>query len=292
MRNLLMLSSAFFWTVAAAYDLPQEVQYRTESISPQNVMPTFDKGYLAVYEAEGKVAVFAPDGSLMFIMPRPKNGHITNVAVDSDGTVAAAVIFNQNMTGGISLFDRKGSESGFIDTGRHVPSAVCFGPDHSIWIMVYLKPADSIGNADYSVLHHYGCDGKELGQHWPRSSFDSHREPAPSIVGRWTLRIANNRIGALLGHGERARAQWVEGDLSGKEIGRWRADFNGFPGAFTANGTIYAQEMQGLSVLNRETGVWEQIPIPSAGTLLGADGEALVFGNKGSDRLRWVPAVR
>lgn len=84
----------------------------------------------------------------------------------------------------------------------------------------------------------------------------------------------------------------MEADLNAKEIGRWRVDIDGRPNAFMPGGAVYAQEVGGFSLLDHATGKWNRVPIQSIGSLLGADGEALVFLIKGTQGVRRLPAPR
>ena len=172
-----------------------------------------------------------------------------------------------------------------------MPSFVCFAPDHSIWSTGKLARQSLTDKPEFFILRHFSFDGKELGAFLPRSSFDDDGEPAAAIIGTSGLGVANNRIGALLAYG-RSKALWVEADLNGKEIGRWRADIDGQPAAFTPSGAIYAQEVGRISVLDHVTGKWNPASIQSDGFLVAADGEALVFMIRGTPSLRWVPVNR
>lgn len=113
-------------------------------------------------------------------------------------------------------------------------------------------------------------------------------EPASAVIGVTALRIANNRIGALLGHG-RPDAIWLEADLNGKEIGRWASGFEGAPAAFTASGNVYAYSVGGILVLDHGTGRWNPLALDSPGMLIGADGKTVVFKIRGQNRLAWMP---
>jgi hypothetical protein len=80
-------------------------------------------------------------------------------------------------------------------------------------------------------------------------------------------------------------------DLTGKELGRWPIDIDGYPAAFTPQGTVYAQAVGGIVVLDHSTGKWNRDASVSGETLLGADGNSLVFADR-SNRLYWVPVSR
>lgn len=132
---------------------------------------------------------------------------------------------------------------------------------------------------DFFLLHHYSRDGNELGAFLPRSSFPSARNPAHGVVGGWRLRIANHRIGAVFGQG--SERLWIEMDLAGKKLN-----------AFTDRGTVYISAVEGIMVLDHATG--KCIPDTSigGGTLLGSEGNSLVFADSSASRLFWVPVSR
>jgi hypothetical protein len=260
-------------------------------ISPLNIKPTFDNGFLVVYGGSVTV-VYSPDGSPFLRLPRPDNGAVWNVAVDTDGTVATVGAYRGHTAGGIAIFDRTGSQTRFIDTSRFFPTQVCFAPDHSIWVTISKEQPDHGGIPDFFLRHHYSRDGKELGAFLPQSSFPSARNPAEASVGGWRLRIANNRIGAILGHGSHERL-WIELDLTGKELGRWPIDIDGYPNAFTAQSTVYASAVGGIiMVLDHETGKWIPDTSIGGGGLLGAEGNSLVFEDRSANLLFWVPVSR
>lgn len=283
MLLLVLLCSVLFPAFAVAADSPRQVQYQAESLVPQNIVPTFDNGHVAVYGRDC-VSVYAPDGTLAYRIPFPKKGDFVNVAVDTDRSAAAAVQY-EGSKGGVSIFDPTGKQTRFLDTGDYSPSFVCFGPDHSIWVT-----GTQSGQSEFFILRQLSREGKQLGAFLPRSSFEGHEEPAEPIIGVSGLRIAKDRVGMFL---RRTRSRiWVETDLGGREIGRWRAASGERPATLTPTGAVYAQRAGEVVVLDRETGEWNPVAIPSEGHLIGAEGESLVFAVRGSPSLRWVPLPR
>jgi len=136
----LFLAAAICHAVIAA--TPVDVYY-PGSLTPLNITPTFDKGYLFVYEAH-KIDVFGPNGSHLYdvtaVVPDAKVVHIINAAADADGVTAGAVEIAFDGTsrtehGGIAVFDSSGKQVCFFDTGTYFPTQVAFGPDHSIWTL-------------------------------------------------------------------------------------------------------------------------------------------------------------
>ena len=257
------------------------------NISPLNIVPTFDHGYLAVYE-DGGFSVYAPDGSPAMKIASEAATYAENVDIEPDGSVAAAVFVNTPgpRTGVIRIFNPDGSVAGRIATGTYLPSHVCFAPDHSIWTLGN-EERQSPGNyADYFLLRHYSRSGELLGQFLSRSTFPAEAHAGQVMVGLWALRIAGGRIGALMRNaGEKMRSLWLESDLQGQETGRWITS-GGTPAAMTESGAVYAQNSEGISVLDRASGSWKRVPQSSNDILLGAEGNALVFEVKGMNRIR------
>ena len=291
MYKLLLFVCILLSQAMSASEPVREVSYRGADLAPTNTRPTFDHGYLAVYDPE-KINIYGPDGAFAFSFAPPHGGLTVSVAVDTDGTVAAAVGFMPPDYGpGVAVLDRTGALQTYVATRPYSPTQVCFAPDHSIW---------TIGNAraketpDYFVLHHYSREGKELGAFLPRSTLDKAEivEPAENNVGAWSIRAAKDRIGAYLNYGNHTERMWVEVGLDGKELGRWKfpEGFDGSPSAFTRSGAIFAEAHYGLFMLDHSTGMWNPVSPASDGRLLGADGEDLVFWIRDQARLRYVPA--
>jgi len=265
--------------------------YYLGPLAPNNVVPTFDKGHVIVYN-NGGVTVYAPDGSLAYgataHVPGARLANILNASIDADGTLVAAIEYvsgnGHGPAGGIASFDRTGVQTRFFDTGQYLPAQVCVGPDHSIWTLGWRGPGDA-SEDDYFVLKNYSPTGQEMGAFLPRSSFARERDPVPPCVGAWSLRIVNGRVGARFYSS--SPMMWIETDLKGKEVGRW--DFAGRSLlAFTQTGAIYGQEHD-VAVFDRSTNRWRPVARMPAGILLGADGDNLVFYMKDGSTVRWVP---
>jgi hypothetical protein len=254
------------------------------NLYPLNITPTFDHGYLAVYE-QGGFAVYAPDGSLALRSASPGGGFTVNVDIDSDGSVAAVVHSHNSRTGDIRLFSPDGSPAGRIATDVYQPSHVCFAPDHSVWVLGSEELLPVRERTNYSLLRHYSRTGALLGEFFPRSSFPEAGDPGQVMVGMWRLRIAGGRIGAALNMGPRKGLLWLETDLTGAETGRWAVPSTAAPMAMTDNGTVYVGG-GGLFVLDRASGAWKPVPPSSKDTLLGAEGNSLVFAIRGTNQIR------
>ena len=249
-----------------------------------HIFPTFNHGYLATYELDG-IAVYAPDGALALRVARPAGSGFVNVDIDLDGSVVVAVQ-RDALQGGVALFNRDGSKATEIVTDPYLPDQVCFGPDHSIWVLgdEDLSPVDEHGT--HFLLRHYSRAGQLLGSFLPRSSFPADADPGAGRSGFPRLRIANDRVGATLYRaGANHKPLLVETNLDGKEVGRWTVPL-GEPSATTASGIVYAAEGTQLTMLDRATGSWISVPNPSHERLLGADGDDLVFAHKRANAIR------
>jgi hypothetical protein len=162
---------ALFWlslivSVASATAQVHDVHYPGD-LTPLNCTPTFDHGYLVVYDRDHRVDLFAPDGALMHSVAAKAPGAdwaiIDNGAVDADGTMAAAIrtVSGSGIVrgGGIALFDRAGAQIRFIDTGGYLPAQAAFGPDHSIWTIGWLGDRRTSLTADYATLRGASTSG-------------------------------------------------------------------------------------------------------------------------------------
>lgn len=287
MLKLILLSFLVFSTAAVGASV-RELYYQADNLAPNNIGPTFVNGYLVVYGPNKSVSVYSPDGTFAYSIS-PEHGFIHNATVDTDQTSAVAIQFG-GKRGMISIFDRTGSPIRAIETGTYLPSFVCFAPDHSIWVTGRQWRQSLTDKPEYFILRHFSRDGNELGAFLPRSSLeeDDSADPVMSIVGLPGLQAASNRIGALLNYGGKEKAMWVETDLNGKEIGRWRVNINGHPSVFTQNGAVYARVVGGISTLDHVTGKWNRVLVPAESGLVGSDGESLLFITPGSTALRSV----
>jgi|ERR1017187_6219206 hypothetical protein len=298
MLALLMFLAMVFPGSAVAAEA-HDVFYQG-NLAPRNIVPTFENGYLVVYDIDSKIALYAPDGSLVYKAAAQVDGaswvHVSNAGVDSDGTLAAAVEYRRpkasDQRGGIAILDRTGAQTLFLDTGEYSPTHVSFGPDHSIWTIGWRRNAS---DSDYFVLRNYSIAGQLIGAFLSRSSFEPEPDPVGPCEGGWQLRVVNGKVGALfysssiLKPGQRPRplAEWVETDLKGKEIGRY--DVPASMLAFTQGGALYAQLPGGISVFEWATSHWRPLTGMPDGILVGAEGASLVFELRGENTLRWVP---
>lgn len=276
-------------------------------------LPTFDKGYLLYLNRPGNLAVYGPDGMLVFetavLGPQGRAAPgVSNAAIDTDGTVAVTAAFSgpQGYGGGIAFLDPSGKQRRFVETGRYMPAHLCFDQDHFLWAFGWQR--DEVVNTtedhnDYFLVRKFSKDGKEAGAYLPRSLFPGKRNPFSARIGLWQVRAAQDRIGALAFPSSEHPPEWFELDLDGKLIGRWiigkRLD-GGY--AYTADGRLFGKswdqksKTRRLVVFDKNAASWSPVEDVSAGAgddstkglLLGADGSKLVFAEQGGSRLIWV----
>jgi hypothetical protein len=270
MRILLPL---FLLNVSAALATAQQAEaLYSGDLSPTHSLPTYEHGFVAVYDhLDNKV--YAPDGSLLF---RSTFGphEVTNIAMDSDGSAALAIENPDESlpAGAVQLVDSKGNQTRWIDTSGYRPLGVSFAPDHSLWVL-----GDDRKREGSFLLHHHARDGREIGQYLPADAFHCTADFDPALHGGWLVRTSRDKVGVFLRCNRRQNSWWVELTFDGKEAGRWRADFDGHPVAFTDGGQVYATSVGGILILDRESASWKPANIAPLGSLVGADGDALVF---------------
>jgi hypothetical protein len=143
------------------------------------------------------------------------------------------------------------------------------------------------------MVRHFGADRKDTGQYLARSLFPKGLDPG---MGHWQTRsitVAQDRVGLLAFSGMTgSQNEWVELDLSGNLIRRIRLDQAEFTQmAFTADGHLYRKPgyKSAVQVLNQTTSNWQDAGMATLGSLLGADGNYLVFtsGSKGPVTMQW-----
>jgi hypothetical protein len=280
--------------------LARDVSYHGD-LAPLNITPTFDKGHLAVYEGLHTISLYGPDGTRAYKataqVPGERSWNVVNAAPDSDGSLVMAVEYLARGSfkgGGFAVFDRKGTQSGFIDTGAEWwPTQACIAPDHTIWAMGWRGPDRQQTSDDYYVLRNYSRDGQLLSAYLPRSSFE--QDPVGPIVGGWQLRCANGRIGgmfyatSLLRPGEERRSpQWIELNPYGSVVRRVEMPKMSIS-AFTDTGALYARGYEGgYFVFDSAANAWRPTTLGQSRGLLGADGDSLVFLSR-PNTVVWQP---
>jgi hypothetical protein len=293
MLKTAILCGLTLYQAAGAADLVSAVLYNA-SVPPHTRPPIYDKGYLIFTYRTGDsaVTVYGPNGTRLFggLVKLPRAGAIQlgNSAADSDGTIAVTVAYGsaQEPAGAIAVFDHSGRQTGFFETGRYLPAALAFDPDHMLWALGWQR------GSDYAVFRKFARDGKEAGAFVSRSSFPPGLEPGHVAAGEKGIMVAHGRMGALVASGKAGdQREWVELDLSGKLLGRWRMDhlFTVNLG-FTASGDLYgcAPHERGqpthLTEFDRATSSWKPVPgyVRPDWLLMGADGDRLVLWDQGT----------
>jgi hypothetical protein len=298
LKGLRVLKFSLFLTLVTllgAVALPaanRQVTYQGD-IHPLNITPTFDHGYLIVWDrnTDGTrelktISVYGPTGSRIYQaaiqVPKHKHLFLLNAAADVDGTVA--VVFRE--PGGFAVLNRNGMQIQTVVTDSYIPTQICFAPDHTIWLA-----GSSASGAEYMMFRKYSPDGRELGRFVSSSTFASRLAPIECIGGR-AMQASANGIVALLQPQPTPDSglRWVELDFQGKLVGEFGQHKDLLPWTLTPNGTIYAREDVGKFVfLDRASGTWKQSSIARPGYLAGADENGLIFGLPDQITLEWVP---
>lgn len=302
MFRAIALLAIFTGCSAAANDPVREVTSQATRVANQ-LVPAFHKGYIywiGLAGPDNQVTIYAPDGHLAFSF-QTQNGNAESVAFDSDGSLAIA--WGTTEGGGIEFRDNSGTLRKTVHTGRYYPAHLSFAEDHSLWSLGWQRDDSEQGVPErhgYMTVRKYLPDGHEAGAYLPRSLFPPGLEPGmPSWQTCGSIAVAHDRVGLWVYSGEDGGlTEWVELDLNGNLLGRWRLDqFSSHPRiAFTSDGRLFVQnrdqkakERQMLHTLNRDSSTWQLVDPAPSGWLEGADGDALVFSDLGLGpmHVRW-----
>ncbi len=263
-----------------------------ESSAPafiENLMPALYNGYLYSIGPRHVLTVFPPDGRQVLTLPLIGNDPVSilNAAIDSDTTIALAR--RDGAGSAIELRDALGNLLQSINTGRYIPMHVAFGEDHSIWTVGWQTDVTKLrypDRLDNMILRHYSRDGKEMGAYLPRSLFPAGLEPGSMGWQYRAITVTGDRVGVQVFSGDTGnKMEWVELNLDGKLIGRWRLDdvAQGGAIAFTSDDQAYVPHLDRATKtwqvlkLNRATSTWEAVPSPARLHLYGSDGDQLIF---------------
>ena len=242
--------------------------------------PGFDNGHLIIYDTNGRITLRPPNGAPAITVSagEPVAGvPMSNAAVDTDGSIATTV--NRGSVWGIVLFRPDGRQERFIETTPFAPTAIRFGPDHTLWTAVYRPNPTRTPEPDYAIVRNYSRDGRLLNGYLPRNLFDTGAPLTSGNFGMTLLHVAGGRIGILLDpttHGR--KPQWLEMDMAGQVTGRWDlVEYIAF--ALTPSGSVYGSDGPGtgFAVFDRTTKKWNPVSIPSRGRPVGVEGDQLVF---------------
>jgi hypothetical protein len=315
-RSMILMCAVLAGTALAA-DSPREVVYHGVDLRGRSPHPTFDRGYVFQMDGSGGapptlLAAFGPDGNMEYRVsvraPDDSIAYMKRAAADTDGTVIVSVWYGGYdgntpiKGGGIAFFDKSGAQTRFVDTGRFIPSGLCFGPDHSVWTLgTQFGSVDKESRTDYALVRKYSVDGEQVGAYLPRSSFPVGLPPGGTGIPSW-VKAASDRIGVMTTPGKTSGDPvFIELDLQGNEIGRWKVKpERTVSWAYTADGRLFAAnyvpgEPKKLWVFDKTSESWRAMA-SSAGSavLLGADGNNLVYDASRAEpdhenwRLRWV----
>lgn len=285
----------------AVFAADRRVTYQGD-LSPLNIKPTFDHGYVIVWDlnTDGDkqiktISLFGPDGSRLYntAIRSPNQKYIEmmlNGAADTDGTVA--VVFRA----GFAVLDPSGKQIHTVLTAPYEPSDICFAPDHSIW----LEGHEGLGGTEYMIFRKYSPDGHELGR-FVSSSKVAAKVPARGIIGARTIRASAIGIVALVLEDQPQPhlplMLWVELDFEGNVVGQPGQHRYGFPWALTPQGSIYAEEGDIVPFigggdkflyLDNVSGKWQESSVHRPGSLAGADENGLVFELRDHPAFEWV----
>lgn len=303
MFRVMVLLVVFSHCQLAASEPVREVTSLATRVAHQ-LVPAFHNGYIywiGLAGGDSQLTIYAPDGHLALSFDT-QNGAVENLAIDTDGSLAVA--WYSQKGSGIDFRDSSGTLKRTIQTGRYVAAYLSFAEDHSLWSLGWqVDAAESSRPArpDYMTVRKYGLDGKEAGAYLPRSLFPPGLEPGMQGWQRSnSLVVTHDRVGLWACSGDSGdKTEWVELDLNGVLVGRWRLDqFRYWPRmALTTDGHLFVQDVDSktqshrLYTLDRASSAWQAVDAPPSGNLEGADGNTLVFSDVGlgAMHVRWYP---
>ncbi len=303
MRKLWLVAA--FTCVAFPADLTvREVTYG-RAMFPGEALPIFDRGYL-IFTEQRSLSVYGPDGMRVFesdmLDPKGARASLGDVAADTDGAFVACIAYSgapHGYGGALAFLERTGKPVRYIETDRYMPTHLCIDDNYYIWAFGWQRDLTDNGREDredYFQVRRYTSDGKPAGAFLRRSLFPAQVKPFPAWTGRWIVRAAAGRVGAVADVD--GRPEWLELDLDGNLIGRWPLGPNNPVKllAFTSDARLYALLPDGLALFDRARSMWNVVqPKPDirSGTLVGAQENQLVLsGRAGDPRLYWVEPSR
>jgi hypothetical protein len=256
------------------------------------LLPGLANNQLYFIDLPDHVRVFSPNGYSSIVIDLDGRGDeraiVDGIAIDSDGTIAVAWGTRWGPSG-IEIRDGSGTLLRTIDMGVFLPGSVAFDTDHSLWSFGWQRVAkgSQVHARDFSMLRHYSAAGKEMAAFLPRSLFPKGLEPGHAQRQQQRIHVMPDHIGLVAFSGETTNEQeWVEVDLNGNVLGRWRIAGLQFARVTpTSDGNVYAwardPKTQKYIVvrLNRTTSTWQPVATGAKGQLYGADGDQLIFGS-------------
>ncbi len=294
-----MDKTAFALTLfaGAMFAADRQVTYQGD-LSPLNITPTFNHGYVIAWDrnTDGAqqmktISVFGPNGSRLYqtaiSVPNQKFISLSNGDADTDGTVA--VVFRD--PGGFAVLDPSGKQIHTVLTAPYEPSQICFAPDHSIW----LEGHEGRGDAEYMIFRKYSPDGHELGRFVSSSKFAAKVPDVTTIGGRAIRASANGIVALVLQDQPQPHPPlmlWVALDFEGNVVGQPGQHRYFFPWTLTPQGSIYAKEGGKFVYLDNVSGKWQESSLPRPGSLAGADENGLIFELPDHHTFEWVAIGR
>lgn len=223
--------------------------------------------------------------------------HIWDVA-STAGTVAAAgqaMSAEGRFVGFFVLASAQDRGVNVVQTSPFEPQRIVFGSDATLWVLgSQLGEGRRIRTAPpHAVLRHYAADGRVIGEHlqWPAIACGLH----PAInhgEGNPALTTFADGVGVMLP----ACHEWLEldseGNVARKVVWRYPSQKDNWLmfTASTPHHAVFGYMGGHLFQLDRDNGDWKPVlqsdSTPASATLLGSDGEALVYLSRG--RIQWA----
>lgn len=104
-------------------------------------------------------------------------------------------------SGGIVFLDKDGLDTGFIDTGLYMPSALSFAEDHSLWTFGWrwdsARPDVRSSRDDYMLVRHYTADRNLAGRYLSRALFAQGVQPGTPDGPSQRLAVSHDNVGLL-----------------------------------------------------------------------------------------------
>ncbi len=303
MFRVIAILAVFSLCGLAANDPVREVTSQATRVGNQ-LVAAFYNGYIYWVGRDGgdaSVTIYAPDGHLAFAFVNQR-GRVDSIAFDTNGTIAVA--WGSIEGSGIDFLDSSGALTKTIHTRRFVPAHIAFAEDHSLWSFGWQRDAvdpERADRQDYLTVLKYLPSGKEAGAYLLRSLFPTGLEPAGAgWQSSSSITVARERVGLwAFSRTDSDHTEWVELDLNGNLLGRWRLDefYWDTKIAFTTDGHVFVQnkdsktKVHRLYTLDRASSTWQAVEGSPSGWLDAADGDALVFSDFGLGpmHVRWYP---
>jgi hypothetical protein len=150
-------------------------------------------------------------------MPNVARTIVSDAAVHpKSGIVLALTAVSENNRGAPLLLwaDQSGKVVRAVETSPFAANRIVFSEDGTLWTFGREFDAGLRDVPEYNVIRRYDQTGKLIGSTLPRSSFAG--KMAPHITSH--LVSSGNKVGIL----SLTKGEWIELDLQGKLLGRWK----------------------------------------------------------------------